>query len=398
MADLPPSSSDSLPPSRARSADDHAKRASSSKPTSIWVHIALFLATVFSMFLVSFMDEDGPRKIRALHGAEFAGTLTLILLFHEFGHYFAARIHKVEASLPFFIPLPLPSISPFGTMGAVIKMRGVIPNRRALLDIGASGPLAGLCIAIPAYFWGAAHSTFVPLSSGAGMELGESIALKTLDWLAAPNMPPGMELSLSPVAFAAWAGMLVTMINLFPVTQLDGGHVAHALLGKKHNAVALNVHRAMLVFFFLSVGAYLVRDFHTGIGFHRIGAHVQNSLFWLVWFHVLAILGTATASDGVREALPNLMSVRVRIVGLLGLLTLVGIGADASRPPIYWIGFFAGLALFVAMDIRGGLFKDHALLNHPEVGGEQLGIGRKIVAIVTLLWFVLLFMPAPISI
>src|SRR5207253_4087846 len=108
------------------------------------------LAALFAPF----MTHDA-----VLHGAQFTGALLTILVAHELGHYVAARIHKVDASLPFFIPMPL--ISPFGTMGAVIRMRGVIPTRAALLDIGASGPLAGLAFAIPLYLWGAAHSRVV---------------------------------------------------------------------------------------------------------------------------------------------------------------------------------------------------------------------------------------------
>lgn len=393
MADLPPSSSDSLPPSRSRSAEREAPP----KPTSIWIHIALFVATVVSMFLVSFVDEDGPRKLRAIHGAQFAGTLTAILLFHEFGHYFAARIHKVEASLPFFIPLPIPGMSLLGTMGAVIRMRGTIPNRRALLDIGAAGPLAGLAVAIPAYFWGAAHSQIVPISDANGIELGDSIALKLLDLLAHPNLPPGTELSLSPVAFAAWGGMLITMINLFPVSQLDGGHVLHALIGERQNKLAVVLHQSMLVFFFVSVGSYLARDIHAGIGIVRLGHHVYNSLFWFIWFHVLAVIGNATASERTLEELPNLMPIRVRIVGAVGLLLMVSFGAEHSQPPLFWLAFLVGLALFIAMDVRGGLFRYHSLLSHPPIGEPKLGMGRAIVAVFTLVWFVLLFMVAPVS-
>ena len=393
MPDSRPSSNDSLEPSATRSAEP--TQTSPRQPTAWHIHIGLFLATVASMFSVRYFGEDGTSHVRALHGAQFAGTLTAILLAHEFGHYFAARIHKVDASLPFFIPFPL---SEFGTMGAVIRMRGTIPTRSALLDIGASGPLAGLCVALPAYFWGAAHSTFVPLvASGEGMELGDSIALKVLDHFAAGNPPPGMELSLSPVAFAAWAGMLVTMVNLFPISQLDGGHVAYALLGPRQDRIAVNVHRAMLVFFFVSVGAYLARDIRGGIGFFRVGEHVRNSLFWLMWFHVLAVIGTATASEKALEQ-SNVMSIRVRVAGLIGLLAMVWIGTEGNRPPVFWLGWFVGLGMFIAMDVRGGLFKKHALLDHPTTGGTPLALGRTIVAIVTLAWFVLLFMPAPISI
>src|SRR5262249_11230754 len=161
----------------------------------------------------------------------------------------------VDASLPYFIPMPL--LSPFGTMGAVIRMRGVIPTRRALLDIGASGPLAGLFFAIPMYVWGAAHSRVVPAAGAGVVELGDSLLLRLLDRIGAPTIPEGMELELSPVAFAAWAGMFVTMINLLPVGQLDGGHVAYALLGPRQNKFAQTVHRSMLAFFFVSLGSYV---------------------------------------------------------------------------------------------------------------------------------------------
>jgi membrane-associated protease RseP (regulator of RpoE activity) len=391
MPDSPPSSNDSLAPSATRSAE------AAPQPTAWALHIGLFLATVASMFIVNFVDEDGPAKIRAVHGAQFAGTLTAILLAHEFGHYFAARIHKVDASLPFFIPLPIPGISLLGTMGAVIRMRGKIKTRNALLDIGASGPLAGLCVAIPAYLWGVAHSGLAALSSGQGLELGDSIALKVMDHFAGGKVPPGMELSLSPVAFAAWGGMLVTMINLFPVSQLDGGHVAYALLGPRQDRVAVTVHRSMLVFFFVSVAAYTMRDVRGGIGFYRLGNHIQNSLFWLLWFHVLAVIGTATATDEAIEQ-SNVMSIRVRIAGLIALLGMVWVGSEKASSPIYWVGWFAALGMFIALDVRGGMFKKHTLLDHPVTGGEPLNLTRRIVAVITLAWFVLLFMPAPITI
>ncbi|HEX7664649.1 MAG TPA: site-2 protease family protein [Polyangiaceae bacterium] len=395
MADLPPSSSDSLKPSATPSAS--AFREPKSQHTSPWIHLALFLGTFASMVIVYSGVSEGPLKTRAIEGAEFAGTLALILLFHEFGHYFAARIHKVDTSLPYFIPFPIPGVSLLGTFGAVIRMRGTIPNRRALLDIGASGPLAGLCIAIPAYFYGASHSSFVPMVGSDGMELGDSIALKLLDHFAQPVTPPGMELSLNPIAFAAWGGMLVTMINLFPVSQLDGGHVAYSILGPRQNKIGLVVHRAMLGFFFASVVAYCVRDVRVGIGLYRFGTHVTNSMFWLVWYHVLIVLGSTTATDAALEALPNRMSVRTRISGLIGIFCLLWLGTEHDAPPFFWVAFTAGLVLFTLLDFRGGLFDDHKLLDHPDVGAPDLGIVRKVIAVVTLVWFVLLLMPAPIT-
>ncbi len=398
MPDSRPSSNDSLERSATPSAEERNPAPEATPKRTAWaLHIGLFLATVASMLLVSYKGEAGTVHDRLVHSAQFAGTLTAILLAHEFGHYFAARIHKVEASLPFFIPMPFPEFSLLGTMGAVIRMRGKIKTRNALLDIGASGPLAGLCVAIPAYLWGAAHSGLAPISSGQGLELGDSLALKVMDHFAGGNIPPGMELSLSPVAFAAWGGMLVTMINLFPVSQLDGGHVAYALLGPRQDRVAVTVHRSMLVFFFVSVAAYTLRDLRGGIGFYRMGNHIQNSLFWLLWFHVLAVIGTATATDEAVEQ-SNVMSIRVRIAGLIALLGMVWVGSEKASAPIFWLGWFLALGMFIALDVRGGMFKKHTLLDHPATGGEPLNLTRTIIAIITLAWFVLLFMPAPITI
>jgi membrane-associated protease RseP (regulator of RpoE activity) len=187
------------------------------------------------------------------------------------------------------------------------------------------------------------------------------------------------------------------MINLFPVSQLDGGHVAYSLLGPRQDRIAVNVHRSMLVFFFVSVAAYSLRDIRGGIGLYRIGTHVQNSLFWLLWFHVLAVIGTATASESAVED-SHVMSIRVRVAGLIGLLALAWIGTERANTSFFWVGWFAGLALFIAMDVRGGFFKRHSLLDHPTTGAEKLNLTRAIIAVVTLAWFVLLFMPAPISI
>lgn len=358
-------------------------------------NVALFGLTLVSVFATALAGEPDsaflhPSHAALVHAAQFTGALLTILLAHEFGHYIAARLHKVDASLPYFIPVPI--LSPFGTMGAVIRMRGVIPTRKALLDIGASGPLAGLVIALPLYIWGIAHSTLVPVDSD-GMQLGESIASRVLEHFFAPTPPPGMDLLLSPIAFAAWGGMLVTMINLVPVGQLDGGHVAYALFGPKQDRYAMVVHRAMLVFFFVSLGSYLFRDVRAGMGFHHLGRHVGNSMFWLVWFEMLAVLGTLSAPPGVDT---GTLSIRTRGVAMLGLIFLGGWAHDKSSPFV-WVAWFVGLGLLLAMEVRGGVLRKHHILDHPATGAERLGPGRAAVAIVTLVFFVLLFMPTPIA-
>jgi membrane-associated protease RseP (regulator of RpoE activity) len=364
----------------------------------------LFVATVISVFLTGAQGEKGFLSHASIvSGAQFTAALLAILLAHEFGHYFAARIHKVDASLPYFIPMPI--ISPFGTMGAVIRMRSPIHTKKALLDIGAAGPLAGLCLALPLYAWGVAHSQLVPMDGSAGgVDLGESILTRLIDHFAAAPVPDGMNILLSPVAFAAWAGMFVTMINLFPVGQLDGGHVAFALLGRRQDRAAVVAHRSMLAFFFVSVASYLIRDFRVGMGFHRIGEHVNNSMFWLVWFEVLAVIGTVSsrgAPSSARERADRAesgetMTISTRIMATLPLVVLAAVGRDQASPTL-WIAWFLGLGVLLAMEVRGGTLRKHALFDHPPTNSLPLGTTRVVVAIVTLIFFALLFMPTPIT-
>jgi membrane-associated protease RseP (regulator of RpoE activity) len=349
-----------------------------------------FVATVASCFVTQF-DVSAPRGIAALHAVEYTAALLAILVSHELGHYVTARIHKVDASLPYFLPMPI--LSPFGTMGAVIRMRSVIPTRRALLDIGASGPLAGMAVAIPLYAWGVSSSRLVPLDgTSGGMILGDSILGRVLDHFFAQPVPEGMDIALSPVAFAAWAGMFVTMINLLPLGQLDGGHVAFALFGPRQDRLARWVHRSVLAFFFVSLGSFVVRDLHAGLGLWRLGRNVGNAVFWLVWFEVLAVIGSMSSRAG-----PGPLTVRTRAVATLGLALLAGIARDKTSP-VVWGAWFVGLGLLLAMEVRwGALRPDSALLDHPPTGAEPLGKGRAAVAVVTLALFVLLFMPTPLA-
>jgi len=387
-----------------------APAAEAAFPSIRWrLHAQLFVATLASVFLTGL---DGGKKwwhpslapASLKHGILFAGSLLTILVAHESGHYIAARIHKVKASLPYFIPMPL--LSPFGTMGAVIRMSGTIPTRRALLDIGAAGPLAGLVFAIPLYLWGTAHPDFLDPSKVDGdlMNCGESILTRLLDHIAAPPTPPNMVAAYSPVAYAAWAGLFVTMINLLPLGQLDGGHVAYALFGRRQDKFALLVHRAMLVFFFVSLTSFVARDVRAGIGLRHLGDAVGNSIFWLVWFEVVAVLGAISSraqegaaggeSSGARggEGLP----IRTRVVATVALAVLAAFGREHGSP-LLWAAWFLGLGLLLAMEARSGVLRSHALLDHPSTGTAPLDRVRTIVAIITLVFFILLFMPTPMT-
>ncbi|AKU96928.1 hypothetical protein AKJ09_03592 [Labilithrix luteola] len=365
-------------------------------------NLFLFLATIASVFVTGFLTIGGgaleaPLSNRAalVRGAQFTATLLSILVAHESGHYIAARIHKVEASLPYFIPLPL--LSPFGTMGAVIRMRGHIPTRRALLDIGASGPLAGLVFAIPLYVWGVAHSPLVTVSGEGTVWFGDSLLLKLIHHFVAPPIPEGMDIELSPIAMGAWGGLFVTMINLLPVGQLDGGHVAYALFGPKQDRYATIVHRSLLAFFFVIVFGHVARDVKAGLGLYYMGRHVANAMFWLVWFVVLAILGELASRGRPGATKPQAITIRTRALSVVGLLAVSVVARD-HHSPLYVLAFFAGLGLLLTMEAKGGVLAKHDLLDHPSTGSAPLDKPRMLVAIVTLLFFVLLFMPEPFSI
>jgi membrane-associated protease RseP (regulator of RpoE activity) len=344
-----------------------------------------------SVFATYFSVDTGTAtRVRAMEAGQFTCALLAILLAHEFGHYIAGRLHRVPVSLPYFIPLPF--VSPFGTMGAFISVRSDIPTRRALLDVGAAGPLAGLVLALPLYAWGVAHSTVVPLD-GNGVELGESLLLRALEAAFGPKTPEGMTTLLSPIAFAAWAGLFVTMVNLVPAGQLDGGHIAYALFGPRQNRIAVWVHRSMLVFFAVSLASFVVRDLRAGAGLWHLGRHVNNSLFWVLWFEVLAVIGQITTPTPEEDSAR--LSVATRLVMTLGLMVTASLLLRHDSF-FLWAALGVALVLLVAMEARwGALRPGNTLLDNPPTGDERLSPVRTAVAVVTLAFFVLLFMPTP---
>jgi len=386
-----PSSAPSSNDSQRLSETPSVEPTSPTPPPVKWkLNLVLFVATIGTVFATG-MQLAQPGHPQTLEAAQFTGALLSILVAHEFGHFVAARLHRVDASLPFFIPLPPPA-SPFGTMGAIIRMRSRIPTRSALLDIGASGPLAGLALAIPLYAWGVAHSTLIPLDSD-GSQLGESLMLRALDHFFAPATPKGMDVLLHPVAFAAWGAMLITMLNLLPVSQLDGGHVAYALFGPRQDRFARNVHRAVLAFFFVSLGSFLFRDVRAGLGLHHFGHAVLNALVWFVWFELLAVLGSLAGERRNRED----VGVGTRVFGVVSVVALALVGASYDKTLI-WIAWAVVLAMVLVIERVRGVLRPHDLLDHPPTGAAPLGAGRKAIALLTLAMFALLFMPTPFEI
>ena len=214
----------------------------------VWLHVLLFALTVASTTIVgatwyaSFLDDfrgsislPMPFAALLLRGFWYSGTILAILGCHELGHYFACRYYNVDASLPFFIPVP---ILLTGTMGAFIRIREPIPEKRMLFDIGIAGPIAGFVVAVPALFLGIAMSHVAKLpDSFTGYELGEPLLFKLASWLLWGSTPDGYSLNLHPIAFAAWFGLLATALNLFPIGQLDGGHISYAVLGPRSTYV-----------------------------------------------------------------------------------------------------------------------------------------------------------------
>jgi membrane-associated protease RseP (regulator of RpoE activity) len=265
-------------------------------------------------------------------GWTFAVPLMSILLAHEMGHYVAGRIHRVDISPPYFIPMP---VFLLGTMGAVIRMRGAIRTRNALLDVGAAGPLAGMLVALPVLVWGLHTSpvrSLAEVQALAGPDASFFVEGRGLLYLGIlhllKDIPAGSDIWLNPTAMAGWAGLLVTQINLIPVGQLDGGHVAYALFGPRQDRYSAWTHRALPVVGLAVSAVYVALAWHRGVRGEALLGDAMAGGHWLVWAIVLAVMAR-----------------------------------------------FAG----------------HA---HPPTGPEPLSRGRRWVAAGTLVLFVLLFMPS----
>jgi membrane-associated protease RseP (regulator of RpoE activity) len=303
----------------------------------MYINVILFVLTVFSMML---MGVDIPPEALAagepstlqflfrniLSGWPFALSMMGILFTHEMGHYIMCRYYNVPATLPFFIPAPL--ISPLGTLGAFIAMRGIPKNKRILFDVGVAGPLAGVVIAIPVLFIGLSLSHLgsvghsAPGSAGFlegnslfylfskfvvfGKLLPEPATMNGLSpalyWLryfftAQPIPFNGLDVQLNPVALAGWAGLLVTALNLVPVGTLDGGHVAYGLFGEKARRI-----------FPFAIGALIAFSFLPSLLTFSLGAFNYS---WLLWVFILFWLGNVrtqplddiTPLDGKRRAI-----------------------------------------------------------------------------------------------
>src|SRR3990170_2232778 len=208
--------------------------------TNLPLHVGLFLATLFTTLLAGALMEGVNPLVNPLGlvaGVPFSFTLLAILGTHEFGHYFAARHHGMAVTLPYFIPAPPPF--PAGTLGALIRMKSPVRDRDALFDVAVAGPLAGGVVAIPPLLLGLSLSRVIPVpETGSTIYLGNSLLTQLLEWMVVGPLPPGSDIFIHPVGLAGWFGLFVTALNLFPVGQLDGGHIAYALFGRAHARVS----------------------------------------------------------------------------------------------------------------------------------------------------------------
>jgi len=248
------------------------------QPSRWTINLVLLLATILSTMFIGASMEFASRDPQEsfwigdlLLGIPYCLSIMAILGAHEMGHYFAARYHKVPVSLPYFIPFPLP---PFGTFGALIRLKAPVKNKRALLDVGAAGPLAGLFVALPILLYGLSLSNIKPLPTEIYQLEGNSILYALSKILVKGQMyPSGNEdVFLGQIAWAGWVGLFITGLNLIPVGQLDGGHIAYALIGS----------RARLLFWPVIVALILLVIF-------------TQTFTWALWVVLLFVLGRVYA-------------------------------------------------------------------------------------------------------
>ena len=240
----------------------------SPRPAPITRHVVLFVLTfltttlVGAQFYASFVTNIGTNTSNIpsfswllLGGLWYSVGVLTILGVHEFGHYFACKYYGVDASLPYFIPLPLPFAIP-GTFGAVIRIRQHIASKQQYFDIGIAGPIAGFLVLIPILVLGISLSNIVTLPADFnGENYAEPLLFQWIEKLFLPSLAAGETINLHPAGWAAWWGLLATALNLFPAGQLDGGHISYAVFGRRSSTITIGVIACLII---LTVGSMVV--------------------------------------------------------------------------------------------------------------------------------------------
>ena len=276
-------------------------------PFPVWNLLLFALTLVTTTVAGAFHFDVAPDELasRWHEGLPFSLTLMAILLSHEMGHYLTARFHGVKATLPYFIPGPPILV---GTFGAFIRMKSLPRSRRVLFDVGAAGPWAGFVVALPVTVYGLSLSRLAPIPPGfTGLYFGDSLLFKGLSSVVVGPVPYGFDIMLHPVAMAGWFGLFVTVLNLLPVGQLDGGHVIYAMFGRRHRGIAR--------LFLVSI---------VGIGFLGWNG-------WFVWAAILLVVGVDHPPTLDRETPLDLRR------WVLGWLTLLVFVLTFIPVPISWI-------------------------------------------------------------
>jgi len=236
------------------------------------LHLTLFVLTIMSTTIAGavhyafFVSEFSPERMPVgpmaillafwSKGFWYSGTLLGILGAHEMGHYLLCRRYNVDASLPYFIPLPPLFLT--GTLGAVIKIREAFPSKRVLFDIGVAGPIAGFVVLVPALFYGMTLSNVVPEPQGPALYIGEPLLFKIAAFAIVGPIRDGYTLNVHPMVFAAWFGMLATSVNLLPFGQLDGGHITYATLGRWSTPISIVTVSSAIAMTFVSMSWLLM--------------------------------------------------------------------------------------------------------------------------------------------
>jgi membrane-associated protease RseP (regulator of RpoE activity) len=274
-----------------------------------WINVALFGLTCVSTMIVGtalmeaytnslgdvlpFLGEILRSPSLLLKGLPFSVAIMTILLAHEMGHYLTCRYYGIDATLPYFIPAP----TIVGTMGAFIKIKSPIQHRAALLEVGIAGPIAGFVLAVPTLIIALAKSGVIAVEpAGMGIELGEPLIFKLMEFVMGKTPPAGMTINLHPIGFAAWFGFFATALNLLPVGQLDGGHVSYALFGRIHKRISM-----AFLFTLIPLGLFYWQG-------------------WLLWTTVLLFIGLRhpmTLDDSVP------LRARHTVLGWIGLAMFV---------------------------------------------------------------------------
>lgn len=264
-------------------------------PLRFFLHLTLFLLTFFTTTIagVLWLNRDGFDLRNFPAGLPYSISLLCMLAAHEFGHYFAARFHGIRTTLPFFIPIPPFLVNPFGTMGAVIRIRSPIQSKKALFDIGIAGPLAGLAVTVAIILLGfftlpekeyiySIHPEYA--LTGQIPETGLTFGHSLLTWVLAKVfsetafVPPMNEIYHYPFLCVGWFGLFVTSLNLIPVGQLDGGHILYAISGKKQGVVA---RAFVIILILLGISGFLP----------FLGVDVQpGTVGWLLWAAILIFI------------------------------------------------------------------------------------------------------------